>query len=61
MAGTKERKELETLIRLDWIHEEICHSLCTVGKPPIRSAGGLLEQKRKQLRKQEDTHDYGLN
>ena len=54
MAGTQEREELETLLRFDWIPEETCPSLCTVGKPPIRSAEGLLKQKRKSLRKQEE-------
>ena len=37
MAGTQEREGLEMLLMFDWIHEEICPSLCTVGKP----SGGI--------------------
>ena len=54
MTGTQEREKLETLLRFYWIPEEICPSLCTVGKPPIRSAEGLLKQKRTSVRKQEE-------
>ena len=54
--GTHEREGLETLLMLDWIPEEICPSLCTVGKPPIRFAERLLKQRgnRSENRKREE-------
>ena len=57
MAGTQERGGLETLLRIDWIPEEICPSLCTDLPKGYSNKRGNRSENRKR---EEDLWKWGI-